>query len=65
MNPWKKAPVDVIDWTCQQHDNCYGKVQKHPVIKMHDLSGGSLIDVIWGQPIKLIQVVSNSEFHEY
>ena len=24
-----------------------------------------LIDVLWGQPIKLIQVVSTSEFHEY
>ena len=23
------------------------------------------IDVLWGQPIKLIQVVSTSEFHEY
>ena len=24
-----------------------------------------LVDVLWGQPIKLIQVVSTSEFHEY
>ena len=24
-----------------------------------------LIDVLWCQPIKLIQVVSTSEFHEY
>ena len=24
-----------------------------------------LLDVRWGQPIKLIQVVSTSEFHEY
>ena len=24
-----------------------------------------VIDVLWGQPIKLIQVVSTSEFHEY
>ena len=24
-----------------------------------------LLDVLWGQPIKLIQVVSTSEFHEY
>ena len=24
-----------------------------------------LIDVLWGQPIKLIQVVSTLEFHEY
>ena len=23
------------------------------------------IDVLWGQPIMLIQVVSTSEFHEY
>ena len=23
------------------------------------------LDVLWGQPIKLIQVVSKSEFHEY
>ena len=23
------------------------------------------LDVLWGQPIKLIQVVSTSEFHEY
>ena len=23
------------------------------------------VDVLWGQPIKLIQVVSTSEFHEY
>ena len=23
------------------------------------------LDVFWGQPIKLIQVVSTSEFHEY
>ena len=26
---------------------------------------GYLIDVLWCQPIKLIQVVSTSEFHEY
>ena len=25
----------------------------------------STIDVLWGQPIKLIQAVSTSEFHEY
>ena len=25
----------------------------------------SLLDVLWGQPIKLIQVISTSEFHEY
>ena len=24
-----------------------------------------LLDVLWGQPIMLIQVVSTSEFHEY
>jgi hypothetical protein len=24
-----------------------------------------ILDVLWGQPIKLIQVVSTSEFHEY
>ena len=24
-----------------------------------------VLDVLWGQPIKLIQVVSTSEFHEY
>ena len=24
-----------------------------------------MLDVFWGQPIKLIQVVSTSEFHEY
>ena len=24
-----------------------------------------LVDVLWGQPIKLIQVFSTSEFHEY
>ena len=24
-----------------------------------------LEDMLWGQPIKLIQVVSTSEFHEY
>ena len=23
------------------------------------------LDILWGQPIKLIQVVSTSEFHEY
>ena len=23
------------------------------------------VDILWGQPIKLIQVVSTSEFHEY
>ena len=33
MNPWKKGPVDMIDSTCQTHDNCYGEVQNHPVIK--------------------------------
>ena len=26
---------------------------------------GSELEVLWGQPIKLIQVVSTSEFHEY
>jgi len=25
----------------------------------------SILDVLWGQPIKQIQVVSTSEFHEY
>ena len=25
----------------------------------------STVDVLWGQPIKQIQVVSTSEFHEY
>ena len=24
-----------------------------------------ILDVLWGQPIKLAQVVSTSEFHEY
>ena len=24
-----------------------------------------LIDVLWGQPIKLIQIVSTPEFHDY
>ena len=24
-----------------------------------------IVDVLWGQPIKLIQVVSTSKFHEY
>ena len=24
-----------------------------------------VLDILWGQPIKLIQVVSTSEFHEY
>ena len=28
-------------------------------------SGGQVVDVLWGQPIKLIQDVSTSEFHEY
>ena len=36
MNPWKKGPVDVIDSTCQTHDNCYGEVQNHPVIKSNN-----------------------------
>ena len=27
--------------------------------------GHYLVDVLWCQPIKLIQVVSTSEFHEY
>ena len=27
--------------------------------------GQCTVDVLWGQPIKLIQVVSTSEFHEY
>ena len=27
--------------------------------------GKYLVDVLWCQPIKLIQVVSTSEFHEY
>ena len=33
--------------------------QKTPIISTY------LLDVLWGQPIKLIQVVSTSEFHEY
>ena len=28
-------------------------------------AGPSLVDILWGQRIKLIQVVSTSEFHEY
>ena len=30
-----------------------------------EVSNYKLRDVLWGQPIKLIQVVSTSEFHEY
>ena len=33
------------------------------IFTMH--SNTAVIDVLWGQPIKLIQVVSTSEFHEY
>ena len=29
------------------------------------MSASYILDVLWGQPIKLIQVVSTSEFHEY
>jgi hypothetical protein len=32
---------------------------------LFSMLAGYLIDVLWGQPIKLIQVVSTSEFHEY
>ena len=30
-----------------------------------EVSNYKLRDVLWGQPIKLIQVVSTSDFHEY
>ena len=36
----------------------------HLTILLHSLRT-YLLDVLWGQPIKLIQVVSTSEFHEY
>jgi hypothetical protein len=45
MNPWKKGPVDVIDWTCQQHDNCYGEVQKHPVMKSNYIKRSTIESV--------------------
>ena len=31
----------------------------------HGYQKPDLLYVLWGQPIKLIQVVSTSEFHEY
>ena len=39
------------------HINPKGVSEKLPYIYV--------LDVLWGQPIKLIQVVSTSEFHEY
>ena len=35
------------------------------ILWLPEAFGGARIDVLWGQPIKLIQVVSTSEFHEY
>ena len=35
------------------------------VTSKYILSTYLVLDVLWGQPIKLIQVVSTSEFHEY
>ena len=38
------------------------------LINVHARLFGTLeyaVDILWGQPIKLIQVVSTSEFHEY
>ena len=46
--------------------NIYHKV--HVLTKLRLVSTTSIayvVDVLWGQPIKLIQVVSTSEFHEY
>ena len=43
-----------------------------PDWKLHDrqttdalMQNQGTVDVLWGQPIKLIQVISTSEFHEY
>ena len=33
--------------------------------KLRKVQRAYIVDVLWGQPIKLIQVVSTSEFHEY
>ena len=39
MKPWNKlGPVDVIDWMCQEHDNCYDTVQKNLVTKLSKLN---------------------------
>ena len=55
----------------KSHENKWFLViNKKNVVKNHTSKispkyGGSLIDVLWCQPIKLVQVVSTSEFHEY
>ena len=38
-----------------------------PKKRLHNRTDTStyIVDVLWGQPIKLIQVVFTSEFHEY
>ena len=43
-------------------DKNHGKCLIFPSLR---LSVTYVLDVLWGQPIKLIQVVSTSEFHEY
>ena len=59
MIPWKKGPVDMIDSTCQTHDNCYGEVQNHPVIKSNNFitpcilhSMTTAVVELWGNQFK-------------
>ena len=47
MKPWNIGPVDVIDWMCQEHDNCYETVQKNLVTR------GCLIIIWTGLNIKI------------
>ena len=51
------------------HMHCFSMVYKSHMSLNSDLAlkatGACILDVLWGQPIKLIQVVSTSEFHEY
>ena len=57
-------------WVCMQFDLSMNE-RKNVNIKLkfywilHNIGKGYSINVLWCQPIKLIQVVSTSEFHEY
>ena len=56
--------LDPIPWSLSKKKTKAKKVYEERRQVRH-FSSYYIIDVLWCQPIKLIQVISTSEFHEY
>ena len=48
----------------EKHTTVFQVLEEIPLLPA-DSSSRYILDVLLGQPLKLIQVVSTSEFHEY